>query len=615
MNDQKQAVISKLKGANNILVTVSANPSVDQLAACIGLTIMLNKLKKHATAVFSGAVPSTLDFLKPDDTLEKNTDSLRDFIISLDKSKADKLRYKVEENVVKIFITPYRTSINQDDLDFSQGDFNVDVVLALGVHQQEDLDQAITMHGRILHDATVMSVNTVEGAELGSINWTDKDTSSLSELAVVITDELGKDLMDSQIATALLTGIVAETERFSNEKTSPETMRLSAELLTAGANQQLVASELEEPEVAPATSPDQSATHQDQPPKPEDGTLEIAHSGEAPAKPSLPEQFSELPPVPDNTAVHDVKQNNFEDETPKSQLPPPHYLSEPQVGTGQFDPNDDTDDSFIGTPQDTIPLLERNKPATPTEPPVVSPPEPPHLDEAPKPADVTFQPLDSEPAEQEVPTPPEPPKPNNQITIDPNGNIQGLAPMPAPTPPADSAGAPGGKTLTEIEEAVHSPHVRENNDSETATADTPTPPAGTDLDAARDAVMSAINNAPSSAPAPTESVGASGYLNVQELSGANVPPPGPASASQAPIAPLPPEPVSPPAGTATPSQPWQAPFVSEPTPGNTPADTPLTMPLPPSMPLPPPDVTPPTTPSTTATPPPPVPPPFMPQNS
>ena len=39
-------------------------------------------------------------------TIEKNTDSLRDFIIALDKSKADKLRYKVEDKFVKIFITP-----------------------------------------------------------------------------------------------------------------------------------------------------------------------------------------------------------------------------------------------------------------------------------------------------------------------------------------------------------------------------------------------------------------------------------------------------------------------------------------------------------------------------
>jgi len=112
----QQQVVDRLRSGVNVLVTVSNNPSVDQLAAAIGFTLMLNKLGKHATAVFSGNVPSTLEFLKPEDTIEKNTDSLRDFIISLDKSKADKLRYKVEENVVKIFITPYRVSLSDKDL-------------------------------------------------------------------------------------------------------------------------------------------------------------------------------------------------------------------------------------------------------------------------------------------------------------------------------------------------------------------------------------------------------------------------------------------------------------------------------------------------------------------
>ncbi|HPG37431.1 MAG TPA: hypothetical protein PK865_01405, partial [Candidatus Saccharibacteria bacterium] len=152
------ALVDKIKQSTNILVTVSTNPTVDQLAACIGLTLWLNKAGKHATAVFSGDVPSTLEFLQPADTLEKNTDSLRDFIISLDKSKADKLRYKVEDRVVKVFITPYRTSLTAEDLEFSQGDFNVDMVLALGVTSQADLDVAVTAHGRILHDATVATI-------------------------------------------------------------------------------------------------------------------------------------------------------------------------------------------------------------------------------------------------------------------------------------------------------------------------------------------------------------------------------------------------------------------------------------------------------------------------
>ena len=244
MDDQKNQLIDKLKSATNILVTVSQNPSVDQLAACIGVTLALNKQGKHATAVFSGDIPNTIEFLQPEATIERNTDSLRDFIIALDKSKADKLRYKVEDRVVKIFITPYKTSISDKDLNFSQGDFNVDAVLALGVHEQQDLDQAITSHGRILHDATVLGINQQPGSELASINWVEPAASSLSELTAQLLDTMDKDLLDQQIATALLTGVVAATDRFRNDNTTAQTMSVSALLMRAGANQQLVTSQL-----------------------------------------------------------------------------------------------------------------------------------------------------------------------------------------------------------------------------------------------------------------------------------------------------------------------------------------------------------------------------------
>jgi hypothetical protein len=361
MDSQKQQAAERIKQANNILVTVSNNPSVDQLAACIGLTLTLNKMGKHATAVFSGGIPSTIEFLQPEKTLEKNTDSLRDFIIALDKSKADKLRYKVEDRVVKIFITPYRTSINEKDLEFSQGDFNVDVVLALGVHNQSDLDQAITSHGRILHDATVVSVNIKPGGELGSINWLDPNASSLSELGVQLLDALDKKLIDGQIATSFLTGIVAETERFSNAKTSPQTMSISAELMAAGANQQLVATKLEEPAPVPPPRPAPIAAQDgDKKPaqevapaeekKPDDGTLEISHedkerdadkSAPEEPKPDQSEERHDEPPV-ENKPAPKPEAEHFElpapEEKAEEPVPPQIHIDE----HGALSPFEDT---------------------------------------------------------------------------------------------------------------------------------------------------------------------------------------------------------------------------------------------------------------------------------
>ncbi|HUY85070.1 MAG TPA: hypothetical protein VMU97_00980 [Candidatus Dormibacteraeota bacterium] len=440
MDSAKQQLIDKLKSANNVLVTVSRGPSVDQLAACIGLSLLLNKQGKHAAAVFSGEVPSTLEFLQPGETLEKNTDSLRDFIISLDRSKADKLRYKVEDNVVRIFITPYKTSISQEDLEFSEGDFNVDLVIALGVHRQEDLDEAITAHGRILHDATVATVNITPDGDLGTINWFDPQASSLSELVAELTQALGDDLLDNQIATALLTGIVSETERFGNDKTSSQTMSVSAALMAAGANQQLVASKLEEPETAPVKIGEDEAEG-------DKGALKINHDND-----EEPNEPIALPP-------NDADQEPDSDSPSSGVSPGPKLVTEPPTMGGTL------------TANSTEEKLE--PPVNPMSLPTT---EPPLLDHA----------------------------------------AGGLNDQP-PAGSADDATAQlsnrDDMTLTEIEEAIGSPHLKAEKEES--------------VDEARDEVNQALSDSTdTSTPEPIQA------LNAQPLGGdlhpgPSAPAPGP----------------------------------------------------------------------------------------
>lgn len=283
----RQQIIDKIKDSSNILVTVSNDPSVDALSAALGLSLLIDKLEKYATAVFSGSIPPAINFLEPEKTFESTTDSLRDFIIALDKEKADHLRVKPEGDVVKIYVTPYRTTITPDDLTFDQGDYNVELVIALGVDNQDHLDGALDAHGKILHDATVITMTAGEQtSNLGSIDWHDDQASSLSEMVANLADSLKKDkksLLDKQSATALLTGIVAETDRFSNPRTTSRSMTVAATLMSAGADQQLIASKLQEGDELdePETSEEEPAKEEEPAEKPaakKDGdVLTISH--------------------------------------------------------------------------------------------------------------------------------------------------------------------------------------------------------------------------------------------------------------------------------------------------------------------------------------------------
>lgn len=244
----EKQLLGKIKSVNNILITVSRNPNVDQLTAALGLSIALNKLGKRSVAVFSGKIPAAIRFLQPEKTFENNADSLRDFIISLDKDKADRLKVRPDGDFVKVYITPYRTKISKGDLKFEEGDFNIELIIAIGVGNRDELDGSIASHGKIFHNAVTATLNLEQTHDiLGMISWQDSKYGCYAQMCYELIDELDNDgkLIDESIATALLTGVVSATDQFRNKVTSPAIMTLSANLMSRGADQQLVTSELE----------------------------------------------------------------------------------------------------------------------------------------------------------------------------------------------------------------------------------------------------------------------------------------------------------------------------------------------------------------------------------
>lgn len=255
----RDALIEQIKKSDNILVALSANPTIDELTAALGLTLILNKTNDHVTTIFSGEVPSVLNFLEPNKFFDKTVDGLRDFIIALNPDKADRVRTKVVDGMVRVSITPSKGAVTVNDLEFSQGDYNVDLVIALGVENQADLDKALEAHGRILHSAFVASIGVGSAmTDLGNLNWQEPALQSYAQIVADLSlnldpklDENGQPvdtvLIDSSVATALMTGLVSITERFSNNLTTPEIMSLAAVLMGQGANQQLIAKELDEP--------------------------------------------------------------------------------------------------------------------------------------------------------------------------------------------------------------------------------------------------------------------------------------------------------------------------------------------------------------------------------
>ena len=239
-------VVEKIKASENILIALSKNPNIDEISAALGLAMILDTIHKHVTAIFSGQVPNVLQFLKPEETFEKTTNSLQDFIIALSKDKVDHISYKIEGDFVKVYVTPYKATIGQADLSMSYGDYNVDLVICFDVISGDEIDPALSEYGRIMHDATAINLTVGTPGRFAELEWQDSNVSSISEMVVGLADRLGLASFSEQVATALLTGIVASTDHFSNPRTSSSTMSIASKLMSFGANQQLISSQIME---------------------------------------------------------------------------------------------------------------------------------------------------------------------------------------------------------------------------------------------------------------------------------------------------------------------------------------------------------------------------------
>lgn len=354
----KAQLIQKIKAVNNILVTVSRNPSVDQLVSALALAMALNKLGKRSVAVFSGQIPAEIHFLDPEKVFESNADSLRDFIISISVDKADRMQVKPEGDFVKVYITPYRTTITPDDLRFEDGDFNIELIIAIGVASRDELDASIASHGKIFHNAVTATMNLSKlNDALGTISWQDERLGCYSEMCYSLAVGLAgndKSLIDSSVATAFLTGVVSATDQFRNSVTTPAIMSLSAELMAKGANQQLVTSELES---AKEKQKDEAAEAEE-----EDHSISFSRDqADRQTKPTGPH------PVEAETVV------NHSDSAGRESNPYAGYVEPASPAPTESSPGGNQPEPVVNNSQPELVVPERAASATPVDRPEPQP--------------------------------------------------------------------------------------------------------------------------------------------------------------------------------------------------------------------------------------------------
>jgi hypothetical protein len=237
----KQQVSEAIRQAESILLMTGQRPSVDQVTAVLSLATILRRVGKQVSAVISDGLPAATAMLDTAN-LDKNLGGTRDFVMKVDvlKTEVDKLRYEVADGKLNVIITPYQGGFAPGDVTFGYGEAHVafDLVVALGVPSRARLDRLYDQNAGVLGDIPLVNLDFHRSNEnYGAVNQIDSTASSLCEMMVALSESLQGGLIDAEVATPLLMGIVASTDRFSAAHTTPKSLTVAAQMMAAGAKQ------------------------------------------------------------------------------------------------------------------------------------------------------------------------------------------------------------------------------------------------------------------------------------------------------------------------------------------------------------------------------------------
>ncbi len=244
LNIQKQ-VVELIKRSKNILVMASAPADGDSLGSALALYNTLRKLNKEVTAVCSDLVPEVYKFLPTIQAVAQKMVSSRDLIITLDcrTAKIEEIKSNIEHDKVNLIITPKEDGFNEKDVSFHYGDVSYDLIITVDCAEYSQLGKLYEDNIELFTQLPVINIDHhVSNNFYGKLNYVDVMASSTTQLLLPIIEMLQENsdekLIDEDVATLLLAGIITDTGSFQNANTTPKSFAVAARLVSYGARQQ-----------------------------------------------------------------------------------------------------------------------------------------------------------------------------------------------------------------------------------------------------------------------------------------------------------------------------------------------------------------------------------------
>lgn len=246
--NQTEQINKFLEDKKHILITFGKSAGGDAIASSLAVQLFLANLGKKSDVVGNGFhLPKQYEFLKGSEKIAAALNKIKTFILTLDikETGVQELSYDLVGEKLRIFVTPKEGILNQSHVKTAESDFKYDAIISLSTQDLQALGPIYNNHPTLFEKNPILNIDC-DGANehYGHLNLIDITATSTSEVLYDLMRHLAPEYIDSDVATALLTGMIAKTHSFKGENVKPHTLSIAGKLISLGADRDYIVQNL-----------------------------------------------------------------------------------------------------------------------------------------------------------------------------------------------------------------------------------------------------------------------------------------------------------------------------------------------------------------------------------
>jgi nanoRNase/pAp phosphatase (c-di-AMP/oligoRNAs hydrolase) len=243
----EQQIFEQIKKAGRILIAIADTRDGDAVASAAALFLMLKKMDKPTDVAAADTSDKSFSFLPGTAGIKNSLNGSKQFVISvgLHDTKIDNIKYRVEDKILKFIVTPSAGQISDRDITFNTDIPKYDLIITLNISELEALGKIYEIGPDLFYNTPIINLDhSPENEDFGQINVVNLTAVATTEILFNLMAQFDRNLIDENIATCLLAGIIFATKSYKIENITPTSLLTSSELITMGARREEIVNHL-----------------------------------------------------------------------------------------------------------------------------------------------------------------------------------------------------------------------------------------------------------------------------------------------------------------------------------------------------------------------------------